>query len=127
MDDLNIKPTKYTPAISFDQGNKILEIRGMSYPPDIAETYDPFFSWLDEYLGLANGHFTVNIELSYLNSSSYRVLLRLFEKLEEESENGRNIVVNWIYDPEDDDKLELGEEFQEEMKYLAFHLKEKDE
>ncbi len=127
MDDLNIEPTKYTPAISFDSGNHVLEIKGMSYPPDIAETYAPFFSWLDAYLSRSSHRFVVNIDLSYLNSSSYRVMLRLFEMLENETKIGREIVVNWIYDAEDDDKLELGEEFRDELKHLAFHLKEKDE
>ncbi len=127
MDDLNIEPTKYTPAISFDSGNHVLEIKGMSYPPDIAETYAPFFSWLDAYLSRSSHRFVVNIDLNYLNSSSYRIMLRLFETLEEETQKGRKVVVNWLYDPEDDDKLELGEEFQEDLEHVVFHLKEKAE
>ncbi len=85
----------------------------------------PLFSHLDEYLQdlQDNEIFTVNIELKYFNSSSSKMLMNLFDKLENEvANNGKNIIVNWIYDPENDTIEEFGEEFQEDVDSLTFNL-----
>jgi hypothetical protein len=39
---------------------------------------------------------------------------------------GKNIIVNWIYDAEDDGAEEFGEEFQEDLESLTFNLVQKD-
>ena len=54
------------------------------------------------------------------------MLLDLFDRLETEVvENQKNIVVNWIYDPENESALEYGEEFKEDLERLTFNLVEK--
>lgn len=126
MEDLRIEPTKYTPLIFFDGGNNAMEIKGVSYPPDITEFFDPFFDWMNRFFKQTPGNFLLNIELTYVNSSSSRALWKLFDMLENEAENGTNITVNWIYDEDDDDKLEMGEEFGEDLESVTFNLKSKD-
>ena len=66
-----------------------------------------------------------NIELIYFNSSSSKVLMDLFDTLEEASEDGKDIVLNWIYDEDNEASLEYGEEFAEDMESLSFNLVEK--
>ncbi len=126
MENLKLKGTNRSPDISFDYENNLLEIRGKSYSANISEYYIPVFSWLREYLGqLGNQHCTVNVELAYFNSSSSKVLLEFFLLLEEAVNQGKAISVNWIYDKEDEDNMEYGEEFQEELETLPFHLIQK--
>ncbi len=125
MDNLTIKATKHTPNVSFDAD--ILEFQGESYPENMALFAGPIFAWLEEYLEHQGEQtFTVNIALTYFNSSSSKMLLDLFDRLDEEVKNkGKNIIVNWIYD--DDDTEEFGEEFQEDLESLTFNLVKKNE
>ena len=68
----------------------------------------------------------VNIELYYFNSSSSKVLMNFFEVLDKAAEQGCNITVNWIYEEEDEDSLEFGEEFAEDVDHLTFNLQVKN-
>ncbi len=128
MDNWKTEATKYTPEIYFDASNSVLGINGESYPENIAEFAGPLFSWLENYLkNLGEQTFIVNIELIYFNSSSSKMLLDLFDLLEEEvSDNSKKIVVNWIYDKENDAAQEYGEEFQEDLESLPFNLVKKE-
>jgi len=50
----------------------------------------------------------------------------LFDKLEEQvNEKNKSIVVNWIYDAENDTAQEYGEEFKEDLEALIFNLVQK--
>ena len=127
MENLKIRATKYTPEIIFDCENDQLEIRGESYPENIAEFYAPVFEWIEKYLEeLDDREVTVNMELIYFNSSSSKIFLDFFELLDFAAENGKKITVNWIYEADDDDTLEFGVEFQEDFESLNFSLVQKD-
>ena len=125
MEDLKIEATKHTPEISFYASKNLLEIKGESYPENTSEFYAPVFSWLEEYFKqLGDDSVTVNIEIIYFNSSSSKVLMNFFDLLEDESEKGKRIIVNWRYDKENESALEYGEEFQEDVESLVFNLVE---
>lgn len=127
MDNLIIESTKYTPAIRFDAETHLLEIKGETYPENTAEFYAPVFSWLDTYLSQLSGEVvTVNLEINYFNSSSSKVLMDMFDKFEAASREGRQIMLNWIYDRENESALEYGEEFQEDLEVLQLNLVEKE-
>ncbi|MDM8523870.1 DUF1987 domain-containing protein [Desulfococcaceae bacterium HSG8] len=126
MDNLKINATKCTPEIFSDYENNIFDIRGDSYPEDAKEFYEPVCSWLEEYLGqLEDRKFAVNMELIYFNSSSAKVLTDIFDMLEEANSN-ENIIINWIYDEDNEDALDIGEEFQEDLESLEFNLVKKE-
>lgn len=127
MNDLEIPASSQTPSVHFNEETQCLNIIGECYPENISKFSSPIFSWLNNYLeSLEQQTFTVNIELVYFNSSASKMLLDLFDRLETEvSENQRKIVVNWIYDPENESALEYGEEFKEDLSDLAFNLIEK--
>ncbi len=128
MENLEIEATRYTPEIIFDCTNDILRIKGKSYPENTAEFYTPVFAWLEKYMNqVEDQQVTLNIELLYFNSSSSKVLLDFFDILESAAANGRNILINWVYEEDDEDTLEFGEEFQEEFESLDFHLIKKME
>ena len=127
MDDLKIESTKFTPEINFDYTHRVLEIKGESYPENTSEFFNPVFQWLEDYLEESSEAETiVNIELYYFNSSSSKVLMNFFEVLDKAAENKHQITVNWIYEEEDEDSLEFGEEFSEDVDYLAFNLHMKE-
>jgi len=126
MEQLQIEATKSSPKIDFNAQTNVLSIVGESYPENTTQFYEKVFQWLDDYLeSLEDEEVNVNMELIYFNSSSSKVLMDIFDSLEEASEDGKNIVVNWIYDEDNDASLEYGEEFAEDIESLTFNLVEK--
>ncbi|MBT4286108.1 MAG: DUF1987 domain-containing protein [Deltaproteobacteria bacterium] len=123
MNNLVIEPTKYTPNIVFLFDEKVLEISGESYPENTAEFYSPVLKWLIEFLKIKESKtITVNIIIQYFNSSSSKIFMDIFDLLNEKSREGFDIIVNWNYLEADDNMLEYGEEFQEDVDYLKFNL-----
>jgi hypothetical protein len=123
MDNLTIEKTKVTPSIHFDAKNHRLEIKGESYPENAAKFYERVFSWLDEYIGeLKDQEVTLELEITYFNSSSSKILMDLFDKLDETAGSGKNISIIWRYHKENELALEYGEEFQEDLKNVKFTL-----
>ncbi|OQX23163.1 MAG: hypothetical protein BWK80_27360 [Desulfobacteraceae bacterium IS3] len=126
MEILKIESTKYTPEIYFDAEKNILSIIGESYPENTADFYAPVFSWLKKYLRQAgNETITVHIELTYFNSSSSKILLDFFDMFEEATSDGRQIMINWVYEKEDEETHQYGEEFQEDFESLTFNCIQK--
>lgn len=125
MEKLILEPTKYTPYIFFNPDDHILEIKGESYPENTAEFYLPCFNWLKEYLEkMVDQTIQINMDLIYFNSSSSKVFMDFFDLLDEAGEKNR-IIINWFYDREDDDSIEYGEDFKEDLTSVTFNLIEK--
>lgn len=123
MKHLRIDATECTPSIDFNAQEHILEIRGTSYPENTAAFYTPVFAWLEEYFGLLQeADITVNIEIVYFNSGSSKALLEFFDLLDDAAFRGMSVTVNWIYEQDDDDMREYGEEFVEDFRRLTFHF-----
>ena len=125
MKNLEISKTKTTPEILFNLSTNELLIKGESFPENTSEFYAPVFEWLEAYLdSITDQVVVVNIELVYFNSSSSKVLMDLFDMLEEAVENSKEITVNWRYDEDNEMAAEYGEDFMEDLEHLPFHLVE---
>lgn len=123
MNDIAIAATKNTPAIFSEIAQQRITIRGEAYPENAAQFYAPFFTWLNDYLEEKRHQATeLNVELTYFNSSSSKVLFDLFERLEQAVAVGHQVVVNWRFHSDNDMIQEYGEEFAEEVKGLDFRL-----
>ncbi len=116
---------KATPWINFDPEKNLLKIKGESYPENSAKFYSPMLEWLESFLQQSNkGPIEVEMELVYFNSSSSKILMNFFDMLEEAARSGLPVTVQWKYHQDNDISLECGEEFQEELEYVDFHLLE---
>ncbi len=125
MENLIIDATKSSPYIHFDCAQHTLTIKGESYPENAAKTYAPMFAWLEEFLnGLRDEKVQVDLEITYFNSSSSKILMNFFDMLENAAELGKKIVVDWRYHEDNETALECGEEFMEDMNFVEFHLTE---
>ena len=123
MDKLYIEATKYSPEIDLDPETGILEIRGKSYPENTFEFYAPVMRWLEEYIASSpDGKTVVNMEIVYFNSSSSKFFFDFFDVIEEAVEGGFEVEINWIYDRDNDNALEAGEDFMEDFESLNFSL-----
>lgn len=123
MDNIVLEATDRTPGVDFNFGANTFFLRGESYPEDINEFYGPIMSKLDEHLSeLEGAKVRFNFELTYFNSSSAKVLMGLFEKLDEAAEEGNTVHIVWSYDESDDNMEELGEEYCEDLEHATYEL-----
>ncbi len=121
MTNLNIAETKYTPKITLDASGTISMV-GKSYPENTFEFYAPMMAWTKEYFETSPANVTtVNLEITYFNSSSSKLFFDFFDLLEENNDN-HDIVINWIYDEDNESAEEAGEDFIEDFEDLNIKL-----
>lgn len=127
MENLQIEATKYTPKIDLNAEDKTINIIGKSYPENTFEFYKSIIGWVKEYFeNIQNDKTIVNLDLEYLNSSSLKAYFDLFDILDEAHEDGKEIVINWIFDEDNDIAEETGEDFIEDFENLNIKLVVKD-
>ena len=123
MENLVIEATKSTPIVNLDANSNILKMEGESYPENVTAFYNPIFEWIENYINQLNASATIDLKLSYLNTSSSKAFMKLLDMFEEASQQGKNITINWHYDAENEMAKECGEEFKEDLE-LPFNLVE---
>jgi len=99
--------TRTTPFADFSNG--YLQIRGKSVPFDHPEIYDTIRDRLLVYMQKPEKEMKIDFNLSAINAVSKRSLIYTFQLLENIKKQGVNIKINWYYQPDDDDVLEMGE------------------
>ena len=122
----SVEATKHTPEIVLNPESGVMQISGKSYPENTFEFYKPMMDWFEEYFESEVKELTViNIEISYFNSSSSKLLFDFFDLLDGQKTK-HNIEVKWIYDAENESAEEAGEDFIEDFEDLNIHLVEKN-
>jgi hypothetical protein len=119
MENLIIEETKYTPNINLDI-NGTVSIVGKSYPENTFEFYAPVMEWLGTYFEEGNKKLTLNMEITYFNSSSSKLFFDMFDLLDEN--NSDELVINWIYDEDNESALEAGEDFKDDFENLTINF-----
>ena len=122
---LSIPATPRTPEIDFDFAAGRLAMRGESYPDDVATLFGPVIAALREHLAEpSDAPLLMDIELVYFNSSSAKVLMTIFQMLEEAARLGRPVTVDWYCEAEDETMREFGEDFSEDLDHVIFNLRD---
>jgi hypothetical protein len=116
MKKLTIQSSKTIPQVDFDSESGVLDISGRSLPEQAHELFKPMLEWIDIYSKEAKPLTTINITLEYINSSSNKYLLLVLKKLEELQQTGKEVLVNWYYEENDEDAMESGEEYRDLLK-----------
>ncbi len=123
MDTIHIAATESTPEIILDFNQNEFLIKGESYPENVTKCYGEVFDTLKQHLNsLSQSSFTATFELIYFNSSSVKVIMNLFDILDECACNGNEINIIWNYQEEDETIEEFGEEFGEDLEYAKFTM-----
>jgi hypothetical protein len=121
MDNLHIAATATSPEVDFRFDQHQLALTGESYPENAAVFYTPIITQLRTYLASCAGTtITVNIRLSYFNSSSTKMLFSIFDALDHAAQAGNKVKLNWYHDDEDETILEFGEELQADFQAIDF-------
>ena len=117
MIKIQIKPTKQTPEINFDFEKAEFVIKGCSRPEDVELFYGPIIKKIDEYKKILKSnptHLKINIHIVYFNSSSLKFLLELL-RLCVFIKGPDSVDINWKYDKDDEDVMEVGHELSEAL------------
>ncbi|MEO5376927.1 MAG: DUF1987 domain-containing protein [Magnetococcus sp. DMHC-6] len=123
MENIFIKRTERTPQIEFDFTKNVFALRGESYPEDVPTFFGPPISALQKHLeNLSSGNIEFYFELVYFNSTSAKVIMKLFELLDETAQNGVSVTILWCFDPDDDNMQEMGEEFGEDLQVAQIKM-----
>ncbi|MGQ9620298.1 MAG: DUF1987 domain-containing protein [Bacteroidales bacterium] len=122
MKRLYIEATTVTPEINFSPGDNIFIIQGNSSPEDVRALYCPVIEWLEIFISdVLDGEYRYSTEnplkfvfnLHYFNSSSAKFIFDIISGLKKLKTNNILVEINWLYDPEDIDQKEAGEEMAE--------------
>lgn len=111
MNKLYVEATAKTPFISFDGSTGILLIQGRSIPKDTEDFWNPILTWFDNYMLNPSSETKVTINLEYFNISSSKSLLLLLYKLNDLKISGHSAKVEWVYNADDIDMFEVGQDY----------------
>lgn len=126
MSELNIASTQSTPAIQGDWQAGVLAMQGDSYPENSFELYDQVIQWVERFLQQESRPLALQLRLLYLNTSSIKAMMDIFDMLEDAHQQGREVSVTWLYDSRNERVAELAEEFREDCTF-AFTISAFDE
>ena len=122
MTELIFDKTRYTPEVTLNPNGNISFV-GKSYPENTFEFYEPIRNWIEEYFDNPQKTTNINFHIIYFNSSSSKFFFDLFDIFELSSSKS-DIIINWIYDKENESAIEAGEDFIEDFEDLNINLKE---
>ena len=133
MEKLIIEPTGNSPRIVLDPENKLFEFSGESRPENVRKFYLPILEWLESYTKeqeKLNGTERSNglqcqFNFEYFNSTSAKYILDIFKSLNAISALGIDLDIKWLYEEDDEDMLEVGQEMSR-MSKLSFEYIKSD-
>ncbi len=114
MDNLNLSQTASTPAILADWDKGLIQMTGDSYPENSFELFQPLIDWVEAYLANAGQPLHLELSLVYLNTSSIRSMMDIFDQLEVAHNKGMVVSARWTYDVVNERVGTLAEEFRED-------------
>ncbi|EGJ11480.1 MULTISPECIES: biofilm regulation phosphoprotein SiaC [Rubrivivax] len=117
MKELHIQGGNSTPEIQGDWERGVLAMRGDSYPENSFEFFGEVIQWLEDYLGQDGRPLQLELRLVYMNTSSVKAMMDIFDLCEDAFGKGREVRVSWYYDPRNDRVFDLAEEFREDCSF----------
>ena len=124
MQPLIIEQTASTLGVRFDAQASALAMFGESYPENALKFFTPVAAWLKKFLHSRSPGDKVRVDLDiiYFNSSTSKVLMNIFDMLEEAARKRILVKIVWKHHEENEISQECGEEFAEELEYADFHI-----
>jgi hypothetical protein len=87
----------------------LIEIKGCSIISDPKVFFKPVQNWIITYLKEPSDVTILNMKIDYVDSASTKFLFEILKSLEKLNNKSRTISLNWYYDINDPEILELGE------------------
>ncbi len=117
MEKLEIKETKSSPSVIMDPVSGRFEMRGTSFLDNAHEFYTPIIDWIKGYLKSPLQETKFVFDLSYINTSSQRMVFDILKYLNQLHKSGHGVAVEWLYDENDDDLKDVGTDLLSFMEF----------
>jgi hypothetical protein len=117
MDNLNLPKTSSTPAVAADWRTGVVSMIGDSYPENSFELFQPLIDWVEAFLTQVDGHLHLDLKLVYLNTSSIRSMMDIFDQMEAAHQKGRAVSARWAFEPDNERVVQLAQEFREDCTF----------
>ena len=118
MDPLYLEETQDTPKVELNKDEGIFQLSGRSLPEDSVKFFTNITSWVAEYGKTPNASTVFKFQLDYFNTASSKLILELLNQLRDI----KGARVEWHYYEDDEDILEAGKEFSEQVN-IPFEFK----
>ena len=107
MDKLIIKPKAKSLGVKCAPGE--ISLSGNSILADPKVFFEPLFKWIEAYIEHPEEKTTVNLKLEYVDTASVQQILEMLTVFRKIKHPSREIIINWHYEIDDPELLELGE------------------
>lgn len=123
MHNLFLAASNSSPEVDFRYDARLLSLKGEAYPENAVLFWGDIIASVRTFLEQDDSQdaITVNVALSYFNSSSTKMLFMLFDLLNEKAIAGTTVILNWYHEADDDTIYEFGQELCEDFSALTFH------
>lgn len=120
MSIIRAEATAVTPLVEFDSQKGSFSMIGECYPENPLPFFNPILQTLRQYFQTQLPKiFSAKLQMQYVNSASTKGIRSLFALFNEAAEQGAQVVVHWVHDPEDDAMEELGDDLVEDFHALT--------
>lgn len=117
MNDLDIPASQSTPYVSTRWEAGLVSMTGDSYPENSFEFFRDVIAWIEAYLAQGDMPLRLELRLVYMNTSSVKAMMDIFDLLEAAHAKGRSVRVDWFYDPRNERVVDLADEFREDCSF----------
>ncbi|MFO7575491.1 MAG: DUF1987 domain-containing protein [Bacteroidales bacterium] len=130
MEKLFIPGSDLSPEVILDPATWRLSVSGTSAPEDVRSLYYPVTEWVTEMVNKLidnpaaadKSGVVMTFDLKYFNSSSGKFFHDIFVELARLRNEGCSLEVRWLYDADDQDMLEAGQDMAELSKLEFTYL-----
>jgi hypothetical protein len=112
-----------TPEVTLDKESGVFKLEGNSYPEDPVAFYKPVHDWFAKYALNPNEETVLVLHFKYFSTSSTQILFEIFRIMENLKCEGKNVSIKWLYDSENEEIKENGENYST-LFYVPFELVE---
>lgn len=116
MSDIYLAPTRHTPTVDFAFSEHRLALKGEAYPENASLFFAPLLEALKAYLDRADPvPLVFDLQLAYMNSASTKMIFQLVNLLNQAARTGRDVVLQFEHDPDDEMVAEFAEDLSEDF------------
>jgi SiaC family regulatory phosphoprotein len=109
---VNIDRTDTTPQVVIDYPSNTISIKGICTPENPKDFFEPIYHAVKEYKQI-NTDLLFDIQLQYFNTGSSKCLVTLLMEGAKYEGKLKSTKVNWFFEKDDAELLEVGQEFSQ--------------